>query len=169
LSMRAERDIACHRRRCMRLLGMAAAGVILVSYSCHNFMLMNIIWLDGLSGDAFLNIEPGLFKVWDPSNQLWVNCCFNLPLKLLDIVDCEFEHDFVFYDSKILQTCCDYLVSHSCYFLKTNDTPGHFGHALYKHGRFQAQFGLILYFSEHSQSTGSIHKASNTLVHIRNH
>jgi hypothetical protein len=61
-------------------------------------------WFNGFSGDVFLNIDPGIFQVWDPSNQLQADMSSNLPLKLLKKVACELENTPLRFER---QTLCD--------------------------------------------------------------
>ena len=42
--------------------------------------------LVGVSSGAFLNIEPSIFPVWEPSSEAQPDLSFNLPLQLLKTV-----------------------------------------------------------------------------------
>jgi hypothetical protein len=63
-------------------------------------------WLVGFSGDVFVNLDPGIFKVWDSSKHLRREFPFNLPLEFLKCVAYDLKND-VLATRLILQALCD--------------------------------------------------------------
>jgi hypothetical protein len=51
--------------------------------------------LNGFSGDVFLNIDPGLFEVWESSNQLRAELSLNLPFISLKMAECEVDNSLL--------------------------------------------------------------------------
>jgi hypothetical protein len=85
-------------------LGVRAALSLLLP--CVTCSLASLAGLDYFSGDVFFNFDPGIFEVWDPSNQLRAELSFTSLLDVLTNVAYAFENKSLRFES-ILQALCD--------------------------------------------------------------